>query len=411
MQLHQLRQLVEPYSLRRPRSLLGGAVLPAAEVRVPVGLTPSQAAAYRAVLTVGYEYLADPKPSRYSGYRAAQLRTLCTELRNVCCHPALSDLAEQRSGNGSGSGAEQPAGGAAAAAAGALADTADTPVGADRLVAGSAKLALLDSMLRTLRAAGRRVMVLAQSPRALDAVEQLARERYGGTAAYERVDATTKTAARQEAVQRFNAACDASRWLFLQHTRSCGLGTDLPGIDAAIFLDSDWSARKDAQALSHALRVGSPERLRVYRLYCRGTCEERLLQLSDKLRGLDALCQQSQGRWVAGQVCGCAGLVPAPGACPLPWLCPPSANIIHPSTCCCPAHNCSPFIIAAPPCCVFLQVLLLWCQGAGGCSALWGREDSAAGRCGRGSSGRQRRRCRDGGGWCDADCCISSGGG
>ncbi len=51
-----------------------------------------------------------------------------------------------------------------------------------------------------------------------------------------------------------------------------------------------------AQALSHALRVGSPDRLRVYRLYCSGTCEERLLQLSDRMRGLDTLCQQSHGR-------------------------------------------------------------------------------------------------------------------
>jgi hypothetical protein len=50
------------------------------------------------------------------------------------------------------------------------------------------------------------------------------------------------------------------------------------------------------QALSHALRVGSPERLRVYRLYCAGTAEERLLQLSDRLPRLDALCQQSHGR-------------------------------------------------------------------------------------------------------------------
>lgn len=44
--------------------------------------------------------------------------------------------------------------------------------------------------------------------------------------------------------------------------------------------------------------MGSPDSLRVYRLYCRGTCEERLLQLSDRMRGLDALCQQSHGRSV-----------------------------------------------------------------------------------------------------------------
>lgn len=200
------------------------------------------------------------------------------ELRNVCVHPALSDWAERSSGGGGAAehAADAVAQAAAAAAAGAAvgpgAAAGASPVaasaagedeaggeggakvGADRLVHGSGKLSLLDAMLRQLHAAGKRVMVLAQSPKALDAVEVLARERYGGSTAadaaaapscHERVDTTTKTAQRQEAVARFNS--DPSRWLFLQHTRSCGVGTDLPGIDAAIFLDSDWSARKDAQ--------------------------------------------------------------------------------------------------------------------------------------------------------------------
>lgn len=234
-------------------------------------LTPAQAAAYRTVLTRSYELLSDPKPSRHSGYRAAQLRNVAQELRNVCCHPALSDWAE-RSGSGEGGGEGEGGGGDDASSS-----DSGARLTAERLVRGSAKLAVLDTMLRQLHAAGKRVLVLAQSPKALDAVEALVRERFCGgapgaaaapapvngaaaapvpavaaalTACYERVDATTKTAARQEAVARFNAAVaggDASRWLFLQHTRSCGVGTDLPGIDVAVFLDSDWSARKDAQ--------------------------------------------------------------------------------------------------------------------------------------------------------------------
>lgn len=62
------------------------------------------------------------------------------------------------------------------------------------------------------------------------------------------------------------------------------------------------------QALSHAMRVGSPDRLRLYRLYCAGTLEERLLQLSDRLRSLDALCQQSHGRCAGGEGWWAGGL-------------------------------------------------------------------------------------------------------
>lgn len=290
-----LRQLVDPLCLRRPRSLLGGQVLPGGEVRIPVRLTSAQVAAYRTVLARSYELLSDPKPSRHSGYRAAQLRNVATELRNVCCHPSLSEWAERPGGAAAqGGGAEQqPAAAAAPAATAALAAAGAASValasvaggahhtegeggarlGAERLVQGSAKLSLLDCMLRQLHTEGKRVMVLAQSSKSLDAVEQLALERYGGsstsgtatgTAAaqpcYERVDCTTKTAQRQEAVARFNAACqpegDASRWLFLQHTHSCGVGTDLPGIDVVVFLDSDWSARKDVQVSIDAVEGG-----------------------------------------------------------------------------------------------------------------------------------------------------------
>lgn len=72
------------------------------------------------------------------------------------------------------------------------------------------------------------------------------------------------------------------------------------------FLPTPFTPSNPPQALSHALRVGSPDRLRLYRLYCAGTLEERLLQLSDRLRSLDALCQQSHGRCGAwgGTVCG-----------------------------------------------------------------------------------------------------------
>ena len=96
---------------------------------------------------------------------------------------------------------------------------------------------------------------------------------------------------------RFNApGAAAPAAVFLMQTRAAGLGTDLPGVDALIFFDSDWSAKSDVQALSHAYRVGSPDSLRVYRLYTRGTVEERLLQLSDRMAGMEALFTQSHGR-------------------------------------------------------------------------------------------------------------------
>jgi hypothetical protein len=82
-QASELRKLLDSSTLRRPRSIAGTHVHLAAEVRIPLDPTPSQAAAYRTVLTRSYELLADAKPSRHAGYRAAQMRNVCLELRKV----------------------------------------------------------------------------------------------------------------------------------------------------------------------------------------------------------------------------------------------------------------------------------------------------------------------------------------
>lgn len=83
LQSVELRKLLDPCSLRRQRSIAGTSINLAAEVRVPLDPTPHQAEAYRTVLTRSYELLADAKPSRHAGYRAAQMRNVCVELRKV----------------------------------------------------------------------------------------------------------------------------------------------------------------------------------------------------------------------------------------------------------------------------------------------------------------------------------------
>jgi hypothetical protein len=51
------------------------------------------------------------------------------------------------------------------------------------------------------------------------------------------------------------------------------------------------------QALRRAYRIGSGAApLRVYRLYLRNTLEERLLQLSDRMKGLEGLFKQGHAR-------------------------------------------------------------------------------------------------------------------
>ena len=83
--------------LRRLRSEVGASVnppgVPTVEVSLPLDLSREQRQCYRAVLARFYEVLADPRPPRHAGHRAAQMRTVCGELRKVGPAPLCAHLA------------------------------------------------------------------------------------------------------------------------------------------------------------------------------------------------------------------------------------------------------------------------------------------------------------------------------
>lgn len=96
----------------------------------------------------------------------------------------------------------------------------------------------------------------------LELIADYARIKYGPSS-YELTDPATPAAARYAAVQRFNAAAEAASaaasaagaaapkqpFLYLITPRSIGLGTQLPGLSAAVVFESDWHPRLDVQAL------------------------------------------------------------------------------------------------------------------------------------------------------------------
>lgn len=105
-----------------------------------------------------------------------------------------------------------------------------------------------------------------QQQQMLELVADYARIKYG-PASYELTDPATPAAARYAALQRFNNAAATTTaaggaggegggqqvccepFLYLITPRSIGLGTQLPGLSAAIIFESDWHPRLDIQAL------------------------------------------------------------------------------------------------------------------------------------------------------------------
>lgn len=93
---------------------------------------------------------------------------------------------------------------------------------------------------------------------------------------YMRLDGSSKISARRDMVADFQKRDDI--FVFLLSTRAGGLGINLTAADTVIFYDSDWNPTVDQQAMDRAHRLGQTKQVTVYRLICKGTIEERILQ-------------------------------------------------------------------------------------------------------------------------------------
>ncbi|KAH8046673.1 hypothetical protein JL722_13569 [Aureococcus anophagefferens] len=100
--------------------------------------------------------------------------------------------------------------------------------------------------------------------------------------AYERLDGDTAARDRARRIDRFNAAAADRAFLFLLSTRAGGLGVNLATANTVVIYDADWNPHNDLQALARAHRLGQTDRVLVYRLVCRATVEERILEVAKR---------------------------------------------------------------------------------------------------------------------------------
>ena len=247
----RLHELAKRHMLRRTKREVLTDLPSRREVRVPVDLSPLQAAWYRALLTRSYGLLSgsDAASAGSAGGSAggggAALHNLVIQLRKVANHPYLIDGTEPLSAD------DADAPGAPRADAAAAAASSAARLAALR-VAASGKLQLLASLLPALRARGHRVLLFSQFVRQLDVLEDYVSSAFGRSA-FERVDGGVCGPDRQAAIARFSAPGSAA-FVFLLSTRACGLGLNLTSADTVIIYDSDWCARSGGRrAAGHRL--------------------------------------------------------------------------------------------------------------------------------------------------------------
>jgi superfamily II DNA/RNA helicase len=261
-QVANLHEMLKPYLLRRIKEDVEKSLPPKEETIVEVALTSIQKRFYRAIYEKNTSFL-------FKGVRASNqpsLMNVMMELRKCCNHPYLVRGVEERIHDE------------------LTPEEAQNPeISNKKLIDSCGKLVLLDKLLPRLFSQGHKVLIFSQMVRVLNLLEEYLRHK---NYSFERLDGSTRSSDRKEAVERF---CKPSlnRFIMLLSTKAGGLGLNLTAADTVIIYDSDWNPQNDLQAQARAHRIGQTRSVMVYRLLTRKTYEMEMFHQASMKLGLD----------------------------------------------------------------------------------------------------------------------------
>lgn len=143
----------------------------------------------------------------------------------------------------------------------------------------SAKLDAILEQLTQIAADGHKALVFSQFTSLLAIVKKKL-DKVG--IRYEYLDG--KSNKRQDIVSRFQN--DEKCPLFLISLKAGGHGLNLTAADYVFILDPWWNPAVEAQAVDRAHRIGQDRHVFAYRLICKDTVEERILEMQKEKRQL-----------------------------------------------------------------------------------------------------------------------------
>ncbi|WP_316818649.1 DEAD/DEAH box helicase [Pedobacter nyackensis] len=131
------------------------------------------------------------------------------------------------------------------------------------------------------KTAGHKLLVFSQFTGMLGLIRtELEREGIG----YAYLDGKTKLSMRKKAVSDFQD--NISKRVFLISLKAGGTGLNLTSADYVYLVDPWWSPAAEAQAIDRCYRIGQKKHVMAYRMICRDTIEEKILEIQDKKRKL-----------------------------------------------------------------------------------------------------------------------------
>ncbi len=236
-----LARALRPFLLRRTKEQVAKDLPEKTEQTLHCEMGPKQRRLYRELATHYREsLLANGAEAAIQGSRMHVLEALL-RLRQAACHPGLLDPARR--------GEE------------------------------SAKLDALLPLLEEVLEEGHKALVFSQFTSMLSIV----RDRLDAAEiTYEYLDGQTRD--RKKRVDHFQS--DESCGVFLISLRAGGLGLNLTAADYVFILDPWWNPAVEAQAIDRTYRIGQTRHVMAYRMVCKDSVEEKILDLQSKKRAL-----------------------------------------------------------------------------------------------------------------------------
>lgn len=244
-----LSQALRPFFLRRTKEQVLTELPEKTEQTVYCEMAPKQRKLYDELRT--FYRLSLQQRVEQIGFENAKIHVLeaLLRLRQAACHPGLLD--EKRAGD------------------------------------PSAKMEVLMEHLREVIDEGHKALVFSQFTSLLALVRRtLDQQRIP----YQYLDGQTRH--RKEVVQRFQE--DPQCPLFLISLKAGGHGLNLTAADYVFILDPWWNPAVESQAIDRAHRLGQTRHVFAYRLICKDTVEEKILELQHSKRELaDAIISEN----------------------------------------------------------------------------------------------------------------------
>lgn len=155
---------------------------------------------------------------------------------------------------------------------------------------GSSKIDNLVEITKGIIENGHKILLFTSFKTALDIVNKEFNNHNISTYI---IDGSVSSKKRMELVDKFN---NDNTNVFLITLKAGGTGLNLTSADVVIHLDLWWNPQVENQATDRAHRIGQKNTVEVIKLICKGTIEERILELQNKKKILSEVLIEGEDR-------------------------------------------------------------------------------------------------------------------